>query len=740
VVDTVAERVRGLKEKVEAIPELLREKAKEGAKDIAMQDIVGPPQTPPSNGGNFPAGSLATNYGPMRTREHLQSPAGTAFGDPHISTVGRIDHELPAAASGSRELVLNGQSRSAAEFPEGHQIMTPAGESWQVTPIAGIKRFVRAGDMVDEAKPVSSITANNRWLDERGKPRDPAAAPTRLVDMKFKPGELERAERSTTSEDLKAQPGLIETSASDLGPGLGTKGRQQAYAIMPDGRIFEIGRDFKLSDDEKNLLAEINPDFGDHAALFARFPDLPGGVVRVTRYEDSIAGDLPSEGLTRQQNARLRNIEAKWKREGLGNKAMFPSADEVKPEIAPNASEGAHQPGSVGAQLSPESLAYQESVLRAQGRLVPTGIGLENMPLNPIMRAFQGASVSAMRFAADVASTGGLITRGNAEGIANLAPVETLFQVNWNKRLVDTLRYQQDEWSAYRHKVAGAADFRPEDVNIEQKPDWKRTGEQIGEALKDRFSPGDHGLSYEQFRIRVAEAQNHGDRDLTNDAASPYVNASAAKFRSDIYDHARKRAQETGVFDEVYQASLDQAHSDINAIEKEIKDMGVRSHVEKWTPDQRRLAEEALMARQEDAEFKYAQQKKQLDALRDHGPLLNGTAESYRPRLWDTGRLIDNEQDFFDKVVPWFQSKAGGALDLTEAVRITKQIHETLSHQNPIFDRGDMKALFQSVAGPTSAHARSFTIPDELVKDFLVNDSETLARYHVQQMGKAIEF
>jgi hypothetical protein len=288
--------------------------------------------------------------------------------------------------------------------------------------------------------------------------------------------------------------------------------------------------------------------------------------------------------------------------------------------------------------------------------------------------------------------------------------------------------------------VAGAADTAPDAVNIEGRSDWKRTSEQLGTAIKDRIMPGEPGLSFEQFRIRVAEAQNKGDVDAVSDAATPYVNAAAAKFRADIYEHAKGRAIETGVFDEVYRQALDQAQADIEAIKKEANDMAVRSHVEKWTPDQRRLAEEALLARQEDAEFKYAQQKKQLDQLRDHGPLLNGTAQSYRPRLWDTGRMLDDEQGFFDKVVPWFQSKAGGSLDLTEAVRITKQIHELLSHQNPIFERGDMKALFQSVAGPTSAHARSFTIPDELVKDFLVNDSETLARYHTQQMGKAIEF
>ena len=377
----------------------------------------------------------------------------------------------------------------------------------------------------------------------------------------------------------------------------------------------------------------------------------------------------------------------------------------------------------------------------AQNRLAPTGIGLEHLPLNPMARAFQGASIAAMRFAADIASTGGVMTKANKEGIANLPPVETLFAVRWNKRLVDSLRYMQDQWDAYRKKVAGAADIDPHDVSIEGRPDWKRIGKQVGTALKDRITPGEAPLSYAQFKSRVAEALNKGDADEVSDAASAYVNAAAHDQRANIYDHAKQRAQETGVFEEVHEKAMYKAQSELRAVEKEADEVARKSRIEGWPADRTRAAEEALIARTEDAKFKFNQMKKQLDALRDHGPLLNGTAPSYRPRLWDSGALIEREKEFFDTVVPWFQSKAPAARSTSPrrcaSPRRSTRRSATRTRSTSAATSSD---LFNSVAGPGSAYARSFTIPDELVRKFLVNDAETLARYHVQQMGKAIEF
>jgi hypothetical protein len=124
--------------------------------------------------------------------------------------------------------------------------------------------------------------------------------------------------------------------------------------------------------------------------------------------------------------------------------------------------------------------------------------------------------------------------------------------------------------------------------------------------------------------------------------------------------------------------------------------------------------------------------------LREHGPQISG-ARSYRPRMWNADALVNNEESAVSIFTTWFQSPQGGKHEITEAARLAKDMHTTLSKQNPIYLRGDEAALFQSVASPDSALARSFNIPDKLVRDFLVNDSEVLMRYHIKQMGTAIE-
>jgi hypothetical protein len=141
----------------------------------------------------------------------------------------------------------------------------------------------------------------------------------------------------------------------------------------------------------------------------------------------------------------------------------------------------------------------------------------------------------------------------------------------------------------------------------------------------------------------------------------------------------------------------------------------------------------------EDAEFTAKQREAALQKLRDNGPQLNGTAESYRPRLWDAGELKRREEEFVVRTSDWLQTGEGGLHDSQDAVRIAKEIHSIVSRQNPVFERGDVKALFQSVAAPGSAMARSFTIPDKLMKDFLVDDAESLLRYHVKQASVAVE-
>ena len=87
----------------------------------------------------------------------------------------------------------------------------------------------------------------------------------------------------------------------------------------------------------------------------------------------------------------------------------------------------------------------------------------------------------------------------------------------------------------------------------------------------------------------------------------------------------------------------------------------------------------------EDAEYTYKLREDKLKELRANGPSLNGTAPSYRPRMWDAIALGDGEQQFMT-AVDWLKSeymKHGATIDTPEAARIAKEMHSTLQPAEP---------------------------------------------------------
>ena len=401
----------------------------------------------------------------------------------------------------------------------------------------------------------------------------------------------------------------------------------------------------------------------------------------------------------------------------------------------------AQDPGSVGANLNPASQIYRRDAILAQNRMAPTGIGMENLPLDPVARTLQGMSTSAMALMSDLVATGGRITIGNIAGrtIGTRAPVEQLIEANWGKPVVDLVRRQHDSWHEYKKmmaKAGGQTGIQP--VNYAGRTDMNRLMYEVGEAVMGLINRGDPGIGFNAFRLRVAKALRNGDVDELTDAATPFINREAAAQRGH-YNKAFELAKEHKIFDEAFEKARDLALSEVRALKKEADDIARKSRLEKWPADRTRAAEEALIARTEDAQFRLRQKEEALEKLRKHGPTLNGTAQSYLPRLWDVGELTRLEDEFVVEISDWLQRQSKGTLDQAEAVRITKEIHNLVSRQNPIFDRGDMEALFKSVASPGSAMARSLTIPDKMIEKYLINDSEVLLRYHSRQMGTAIE-
>ena len=606
-----------------------------------------------------------------RAEKMAAQPKGPPSDEPVVSSYMLREHEDPHGIDRLGDL-------DADTLPVGQVVTNPQGHRWKVAELEIGNRYF---SLQRDATPLPKgdlATGTPGFLDGTGSEGPVVHKPMRLVDMEFVPGELPRAEASLGK--LEHNIPHDESGSRELV----LNGESRSAAEFPVGHMIET---------PNGELWRVN--------------DVKG----VNRFE--LWG------------------ETKPHPEGTG-----PTSERTGVGLPP-AQPG--EQGSVGAALSPQSLVYQREVLLAQGRMAPTGIGMERWPLTPLHRLFMGESVEAMRAAGDLVATGGSITMGNKQGIGSAVPVETLIQSNWEHMALSAVRGMKDDWAESRHAAAAAAGANAgTPVDFSGRSDIRKLGAEVGDAIKRKFSRGEAGLSYNQFLQRVTEGLRNGDADRVADGSTPFVERAIARHRS-VYETTKARMIEAGVFDEAYEAAKFDAYAGVRAVQKDMKEIANRANIERWPADRQRLAEEALMARLEDAEFKAKQTEDQLSALRQHGPQLNGTAPSYAPRLWDAGALKRGEEHFIaDIAVPWLM-KEGGINDTLEATRIAKEMHTLLSRQNPVFERADVKNLFHSVAAPGSAMARTFTIPDELVKEFLIDDAELLLRYHVKQNAVAVE-
>ena len=644
-------------------------------------------RTPNTMTGSFSPGSLATDYGQLRRDEFNRNAANA----PYVTTTPRrlVDMEF-----------------KPGELPEAEP------------PYRGPLRVDEQGNVVPDPRPPVGRKLRAGELEE-GPVRDLArefheATGKRLVDVEFHGddpmAEIRRMIAARSAEPPPAPtPVMTPVDRARAAPPIKPRDPASPPSIaemLPDSAISTIARGLEDSGGEAISIERLHP---------------------YIRKELEAAGFASEGTISAEQFQKILEV----RRAEMGE-------------------------GSLSAAITPGSQIYRDDILRAQGRQAPTGIGIENLPTDPWARAAKGASVRMMQLMTDLVSSGGRLTVGNLLGFAPLPPVEKLIDVNWNYPMAQSIRHTADQFSLYRQGLGKVNAPMPADVaSLADRGDFNRLREQIGIAAKDKFTRGEKALSFREFRERVGEALRNDDTDFVQDGATRYVEASAAEHRQK-YNMTRDKAREVGLFDEVHQKALDHAHSEIAAIKREADEVKRKSAFERWDPERTRQVEEALLARMEDAEFHYGQKKELLDRMRANGPL-NSTSPSYRGRMWDAEMLDKDEARAVSIFTGYFQSEAGGGYALPEAARLAKDMHSVLAKQNPIYTRGDVEAafmsvagvqvpvgtrakgLFQSVSGPTAAYGRSFMIPDELVKDYLVKDSEVLMRYHMKQMGTAIE-
>jgi hypothetical protein len=342
----------------------------------------------------------------------------------------------------------------------------------------------------------------------------------------------------------------------------------------------------------------------------------------------------------------------------------------------------------------------------AGNRLVASGIGLEKLPLDVINRAAMLPFTTWQTTVEDMLSAGGRLRAKNTKAFGferSGDPVEILIRTQWLRPTMEVVRSVRDEWQLYR---AGHASVDPTDL--------ERIGFEMKTAVTDRLGRT-KGMSFEAFRRRVGDALINGDKDLLSDAATPQVEAAAGRTRQ-LLERIKREGTDTGLFREAHEEQLAQAEAKVAGLKKNPA----------TSPDVLAAAEKRVDAI-----------KQLLADVVAGGPSVN-TAKSYRPRIWLHDRLVERADEFKQIVDDWLR-QTQPALSAQRRREIAIDIHETLLRDKPVWERKELQTLFADLADPGSAKARTFAIPDMLVRDFLENDVEAIVRSHGRIMGTAIE-
>ena len=408
-----------------------------------------------------------------RAEKMAAQPKGPPSDEPVVSSYMLREHEDPRGIDRLGDL-------DADTLPVGQVVTNPQGHRWKVAELEIGNRYF---SLQRDATPLPKgdlATGTPGFLDGTGSEGPVVHKPMRLVDMEFVPGELPRAEASLGK--LEHNIPHDESGSRELV----LNGELRSAAEFPVGHMIET---------PNGELWRVN--------------DVKG----VNRFE--LWG------------------ETKPHPEGTG-----PTSERTGVGLPP-AQPG--EQGSVGAALSPQSLVYQREVLLAQGRMAPTGIGMERWPLTPLHRLFMGELVEAMRAAGDLVATGGSITMGNKQGIGSAVPVETLIQSNWEHMALSAVRGMKDDWAESRHAAAAAAGANAgTPVDFSGRSDIRKLGAEVGDAIKRKFSRGEAGLSYNQFLQRVTEGLRNGDADRVADGSTPFVERAISRHRA-VYETTKAR-------------------------------------------------------------------------------------------------------------------------------------------------------------------------------------------------------
>ena len=362
--------------------------------------------------------------------------------------------------------------------------------------------------------------------------------------------------------------------------------------------------------------------------------------------------------------------------------------------------EGKIRPG-VGANLSPELQRMSMYDMMDRDALAETGTKVEKLPWNPVIRLTMSSNPIVRGLASKMVDMGGLIQKkvisGNYEKMDQ--SVEVNFRTKYLSSLINSMQNMDKAYLAYRQVVAKSGDIG-------------RSVQKMGLKFKDAFNrsnnPRNHKLSEAEFRIRVTNAIRNGADDVTDDATS-FVNQAASHAKKH-FDYIKKEATEVKIFER-------QAQKVIKGLQKQID--------ETTDPTRKIILDEQLV-----------NAKSYLARIREFGVNV-GTAEGYVPRIWRVDKLTENEGLFVQKVSEWARTRYG--MTLQQSDDFAKEMHDIVSKNKPWYDIEEGMSQIDWITQASSTKARSFEIPDNLVREFLENDIEVLIRHHTKTMGTDIE-
>lgn len=340
---------------------------------------------------------------------------------------------------------------------------------------------------------------------------------------------------------------------------------------------------------------------------------------------------------------------------------------------------------SAGASVSPEKAREAAYATMEGDALASTGIGVEKLPWNPVIRMMASPNPIVRSLAAGMVDVGGLIQNKVKDGDKMEQSVETTFRTTWLPGLIEAIRASDEAYLSYRGIVA-------------KEGDVGRSMQMLGTGIKDTFKRGRNYLNEVEFRIRVGRAMRNGDVDEINDSATGAVNKAATAYRKQ-FDLIKNET-----------TNLDMFRKSINAQIKTATNAGDMN----------------LVAKLED----------KLKEINEKGITLN-TAKSYLPRVYRVDRILENQDEFVQVVSKW--AKVHYSVNDAQASKIAKDIMDEVTRSKPYLDLDEVADQFDWISSPSGTKARTFEIPDKLIDKFLESDAEVLLRHHTKTMGMDIE-